>query len=81
MLEVEYLQFKRPESWIELERLLPITLLSGHLKMQIELRAPWELGIGPVVVGQAGMPHWTATIKEKIARARENSLSIVEGGF
>ena len=48
--------------------------------MQIEPRVVCELGVGPiVVVGQAGMPHWTATIKEKIVRARENSLNIVKG--
>lgn len=26
------------------------------------------------------MPHWTATIKEKMARARENNLNIVDRG-
>lgn len=79
---VVYLQFKRVESWIEVERLFPSTLFSGHLKTQIDPRAACELGLDlPQSVGQGGTPkHWTATIKEKIVRARENNLNIVGGG-
>ena len=44
VLVVVYLQFKRAESWMELERSFPSTLLSGHLKTQIDPRAVSELG-------------------------------------
>jgi hypothetical protein len=65
---------------MELERLFPSTLISGHLKTQMEPRALCELGLGPVgVEGQAGMPQCTATIKEKMANERENNLNIVGG--
>ena len=82
VLLVVYLQFKRAESWMELERSFPSTLFSGHLKTQIDPRAVSELGWGPPVsVGQAGTPpHWAAAIKEKTARARENNSNIVGGG-
>lgn len=67
---------------MELERLFPSALLSGHLKTQMEPRALCELGLGPVgVEGQAGMPHWTATIKQNMAKARESNLNIVGGDF
>lgn len=82
MVVVVYLQFKRTVSWMELERIVPSALLSGHLKTQIDPRALCELGWGPpgVVVGQAGMPHRTVTINEKTVRARESNFNIVGGG-
>ena len=65
---------------MELERSFPSALLPGHLKTQIDPRALSELGCGPPVsVGQAGMPHWTATINEKMARAREKSFNSIVG--
>ena len=66
---------------MELEMLFPRILFSGHLKRQIDPRELSELGLGPVEVeGQGGIPHWTATIKEKMVRARENNLNIVGKG-
>lgn len=82
MLLAVYLQLKRAESWIELERLFPSTLLSGHLKTHIDPRLWCELGLGPAgVEGQAGMPHWTAMIKEKMAKKKENNDIAGRGGF
>ena len=54
MLLVVYLQVKRAESWVELERLFPSTLLSGHSKTQIDPRAVCKLRVAPPRVGRAG---------------------------
>jgi hypothetical protein len=81
VLLVVYLWFKRAESRIELERLVPSTLFSSYLKTQIDPRVVCELGAGvPVLVGQIGIPRWTTKIKEKTARVGENDLDIVCGG-